>query len=231
MIKFFVTFVYLLVFQSFLFLANVSNISDSDLESNEQVIKTKQQLEKMLFSKRVQQSQAIKDLIAIKKYEQRYKIVKTLFEKLIESTIEARSKLESNAFIPNTLNDSNLEEHQTSLKLILTIVHNCAFMSEVALKLPEISERILKSYNNWKVMIYWCISFSNSTGVLDKNTFQLFHLGAQQLNIIPKEETFFNPYSKINQKSKESSKRIKKDEKKIRKKIKKEPRLSKKLEL
>jgi coiled-coil domain-containing protein, putative len=232
MINLFRFLIYSFVFDLYHFLFNSDYNSTS--YADEFTIRNKEHFEKLLSIKRFEQSQAIKSLISLKKYEQKHDIIKTMYEKLIETSIKARSQIEANAFIPNTLSDSNFKDHQSSLKLILTIVENCGFMSEIVLKLPDVSERLLKNYNHWMVMVHWCIAFSNSTGLLDKNTAQLFHLTAQQLNMIPKEDTFVNPYSKLDENyliNHTYHSKVKQEEKRLIKKHKREPRLSKKTEL
>lgn len=56
------------------------------------------------------------------------------------------------------------------------LLDNTALYSEFQLKMPDVTDRIMKTHNEWMILIKWAIFFSNSTGLFDAKTSTLLNL-------------------------------------------------------
>jgi hypothetical protein len=70
-----------------------------------------------------------------------------------------------------------------------------------------------------------------ASNLIDDKTIEMFDLLAQELDIVPKNDNFINPYKKSDKKVKIETQTNSNSNKKIPKKVKKGPRLSRKTEL
>ncbi|RWS22030.1 coiled-coil domain-containing protein 134-like protein [Leptotrombidium deliense] len=151
---------------------------------------------------------------------------------------ESRALLENSAYVPGDSGDGTpiLPRKQTVLESLSSVLENCALLSDVILRLPMISKRLLFENNKWFVGTHWCISFTNSTGLIDDTTHRLLNLVAQELDIIPKDKNYYNPFDEQRNADSKAKFADFKDEKKTadkqkKRKISKGPKLSKRIEL
>lgn len=141
---------------------------------------------------------------------------------------ESRALIESSYFIPGI---SQFPVDKNVRDALSNILENTALFGEIILRFPDISALVLKTNNNWDILLQWSIAFSNQVRyLLDKSTIKLLHLVSQELNHIERDPNYTNPYRKVQKMNvlddaKESKKRKKKKE------IKKGPRLTSHLEL
>lgn len=190
--------------------------------------------------KRAAQLQAVKSILGMDKYETRHKMVIAVFNKLFEVQQNARAVVENSAYIPGgDESSSSLPNDQPTLEALSSIIENCALLGDIVLRLPEISGNVLKGNQQWMINTQWCISFTNATGLIDEVTDKMFNLVAQELDLIPREEAFHNPYrtsadpfsdipskAKPVQSKQEQPVRVQKKTTEKKKTIKKGPRLS-----
>lgn len=80
------------------------------------------------------------------------------------------------------------------LEGVAKVVENTAFLAEMALYFPDFVGRAFKDQDFWK-LYNWAYEFSQFLSLYDKSTKQMLNIGAQQLNIIPREDDFVNSYS------------------------------------
>lgn len=149
-----------------------------------------------------------------------------MFEKMFEVIHKSREFLEKNTEYkvgdPLPMNNTEIVVN------ILQIIDNCALFANLVLKLPDVSQRLIQKQINWNETYSWCFDFTNRSNLIDEISTKLYKLAAQQLNIIPRESDFINPYEKSSKKVAKKNLTINSNKlKKIQSKIKKGPRMSK----
>lgn len=149
-------------------------------------------------------------------------------EKVFSVIQESRALIESSYFIPGV---SQFPADDKVKDALSNILENTALFSELILRFPEIGSIVLRTNNNWDVLLQWSIAFSNQVQyLLDKSTIKLLHLVSQELDHIERDANYANPYRKTKNKSTEEEMKENKKKKK-KKEIKKGPRLTSHLEL
>ncbi|XP_022906348.1 coiled-coil domain-containing protein 134-like [Onthophagus taurus] len=168
--------------------------------------------------KRAEQLAGVKTLQTFP-YEKQYSMTLLMTEKIFTVIQESRAFIESSSYIPGVSEFPTEEKVRDSLSNIL---ENTALFSEIILRIPQIGSSVLKTNNNWDVLLQWSIAFCNQVRyLLDSSTIKLLHLASQELGHIDKDPNYFNPYA-VKNKNLEEENVIKKKEKK---KIKKGPKL------
>lgn len=192
-------------------------------------IGSKEEFRILLKEKRRQQISAVKTLQSFGRYEQKYKMISNIFNKLFEVEEKAKQAIEDSDYVLG----GRLPDDGQTLEALSQVVENCAFFGDIVLRLPDISHRVLTSSPKYESFYKWCISFSMATDLLDKSTQTMFDLLAQELSLVPRSESYVNPY-KTDKKSKGKavqqnghSETTNQKESKIKKTSKKGPRLSK----
>ena len=164
------------------------------VSSDKQLIKTKEEFRILFKEKRRQQISAVKTLQSFGKYEQKYSMISNIFGKLFEVEEKAKQSIEDSEYVLG----ADLPKEEAVLEALSQIVENCAFFGDIVLRLPDISHRVLRDNHKYESLYKWCISFSMATDLCDKNTQKMFDLLAQELELIPKNESYVNPYKKSN---------------------------------
>lgn len=62
-----------------------------------------------------------------------------------------------------------------SISALSNILENTAFMGDILLRMPDISQPILHS-TDWPVLYAWSLAFANQTQLLDSSTSKLIQL-------------------------------------------------------
>lgn len=198
---------------------NEQPISNENLQKRE--IFEKQEIEffkKLFVRRRNQHDEAVKRILKMESYEKRYKMLSVLTEKVYNLIDTKRQVLEKAKFVPNIL----FPESSDVKDALAGILENSALFGDVVLYFPDIMQRILKHQPMWHSLMKWSFSFvSQMRHLLDKSTFSRLHLAEQELNFIPRNPDYVNPY--WTNPSEEANKKItsKKDKRK------KEPRITK----
>lgn len=182
---------------------------------------------KLFKHQRAEQIEAIKSFKKITGYEKHYEMIRIMSSKIFLVIQENRAVIEASPYIPG-VSEFPLDN---DIKVALSsILENVALFSELVLRFPDITVSLLRVNNTWDVLLQWGIAFSYQVKyLLDNSTIILLRLTSQELNHVPRDPNFVNPYRKANEQNvnvSESPKYVKK--KKI---IKKGPRLSEKFEL
>ncbi|GJQ77412.1 hypothetical protein Trydic_g20811 [Trypoxylus dichotomus] len=181
-------------FKLLIYLFLIKYISSDEIIENSEVA---EQLYKQLFKhKRIEQIEAIKSLKSSLDNEKQYSMIVLMTEKIFGMIQEARASIESSSFIPGISEFPNNDRVRDSLSNIL---ENTALFGEIVLRFPDIAHVVLKTNNNWDVLLQWSIAFSNQVKyLLDKSTIKLLHLVSQELNHIERDPSYINPYRKEN---------------------------------
>lgn len=149
-------------------------------------------------------------------------------EKVFTSIQSSRATIEASSYIPGV---SAFPQEEPIREALSNILENTALFSEIILRFPDIAILVLKTNNNWDVLLQWSVAFSNQVKyLLDKSTVKLLHLVSQELNHIEKEPNYVNPYKKIDNKP-DQEELVQTPKKKKKKEIKKGPRFNTHVEL
>ncbi|XP_071847868.1 coiled-coil domain-containing protein 134-like [Apostichopus japonicus] len=150
-----------------------------------------QTFRKLYLQKRAQHIAAVDSLLETYEYEKTYQMVDLLITRMRTVVGTSRSTLVQKGFEPGMSFPTD-EETKEALSIIM---ENAGLFGDMALKLPEITHACLeKKKSDVANILKWAITYSSDVGFLDEYSTQMFNLASQELNIIPKEPGFFNPY-------------------------------------
>lgn len=186
---------------------------------------------KLFKLRRAEQLEAIKSFKKITKYEKQYSLLTLMAEKVFTTIQSSRATIEASAYIPGV---SPFPEEEPIREALSNILENTALFSEAILRFPDIAVSVLKTNNNWDVLLQWSIAFCNQVKyLLDKSTIKLLHLVSQELNHIEREPIYVNPYRRDYNVEKNEGREEQVESKRRRKKkeIKKGPRFTSHIEL
>ncbi|CAG9761919.1 unnamed protein product [Ceutorhynchus assimilis] len=182
---------------------------------------------KLLKRQRAEQLAAIKSFQKLRNYEKKYQMITLMAEKVFTIMQDSRAKIEASHFIPGVSEfptDDNIRD------ALSNIIENSALFAEIILRLPEISVSVLKTNNNWDILLQWGIAYCYQVKyLLDNSTIKILSLASQELNYVPRDLNYANPYRKNKQESdgneEEPNQLQSKNVKKKKKKLQKGPRL------
>lgn len=179
---------------------------------------------KLLKRQRAEQVAAIKSFQKIQNYEKQYQMINLIAEKVFTIIQDSRAVIEASPFIPGV---SEFPLDDTVRDALSNIIENTALFAEVILRFPDISVTVLKTNNNWDVLLQWGIAYCYQVKyLLDSSTVKVLSLAGQELNHIPRDPDFVNPYRKVREahlRQEEEAEELRKKKKK--KKLKKGPKL------
>ncbi|XP_076273382.1 coiled-coil domain-containing protein 134-like [Rhynchophorus ferrugineus] len=205
--------IFLILFPLFLQLG--SSISESEIA--EKLYK------KLLKRQRAEQLSAIKSFQKISNYEKQYQMITLMAEKVFTIIQDSRAIIESSPFIPG-VSEFPLEDKIRDA--LSNIIENAALFSEIILRFPDISVAVLKTNNNWDILLQWGIAYCYQVKyLLDDSTIKVLSLVSQELNHVPRDPNYVNPYRKSQKSDEETEEEMRKIKRK-KKKLKKGPKLS-----
>lgn len=150
-------------------------------------------------------------------------------EKVFTSIQNSRATIEASSYIPEV---SPFPEEETVKDALSNILENTALFSEIILRFPDIAVSVLKTNNNWDILLQWSIAFCHQVKyLLDKSTIKLLHLVSQELNHVSRDPNYVNPYRKGQKKAEDQEEQSPGQQKRKKKEIKKGPRLTSHVEL
>ncbi|XP_017774008.1 PREDICTED: coiled-coil domain-containing protein 134-like [Nicrophorus vespilloides] len=198
-------------------------LSDSSVDVSNS--KLNEELYVKLFKRqRVEQLEAVKSIRKLSNYDQQYNMILLMADKIFTVILKSRAEIESSGYIPGISDFPNDDNTKDALSNIL---ENTALFSEILLRLPDISISILKTNNNWDMLLQWSIAFAHQVQyLLDESTIKLLHLVSQELNHTEKDPNYVNTYRKVDKINSENMINNAEVKKKRRKKVmKRGPRL------
>ncbi|XP_057313813.1 coiled-coil domain-containing protein 134-like [Hydractinia symbiolongicarpus] len=208
-----------------------SKVYGESKESTKKKSLSRKELYKYGFKvKRGEQVEGIKRILKIGDYSKRYSMVKILLEKLFKVLISAKLKVTEGGYIPG----DEFPDDQEKLDDLGHVFENVAFFGDLLLRCPDITHKLYDKNQEWKIAMNWGVVFSNETDIFTGANAVMLNLVAQELEIIPRDENYVNPYKEANIKAEQRKKqkeeeRLKqqKEESKQKKKVKKRrgPRL------
>lgn len=154
--------------------------------------------QKLFLHQRGFQKEAITSLLQMTPVNQ-YKFVKSMMDEIFKVLEKARNNLTKWGHLP----DDPFPQNEMIRNSVSKILENTALFGDLMLKLPEISHELYDRQNVWNIMMEWCIHFCQESGMFDKLHLKLLDTLNQELELVPQDPKYLNPYRKMN---KESSK-------------------------
>eukprot|EP00794_Sanderia_malayensis_P006849 gene6849-7618_t len=161
-------------------------------------------------------------------YAKQYKMLTMVLEKIFQIVSNSKMIITQSSYVPG----QDFPEKEEELDALAHIAENTAFFGDILLRMPDITHKIYKSKSDWRMLAHWSIGFCNETGLFTGPNEKLLSLVAQELDLVPRDINYVNPYKseyQMRQKfAEEESKKqnSKQKSKKKSKKKKKGPRLS-----
>lgn len=119
-------------------------------------------------------------------------MVMLMAEKVFTVIQESRAILESSLYIPGV---SEFPLDNVVRDSLSNILENTALFSDIILRFPDISVAVLKTNNNWDIILQRSIAFCQQVKyLLDESTIKLLNLVSQELNHIERDPNYVNPY-------------------------------------
>ncbi|XP_035232567.1 coiled-coil domain-containing protein 134-like isoform X2 [Stegodyphus dumicola] len=125
----------------------------------------------IFHEKRLQHKDVIQNLLS-QDYKKQYKIINQTLVKLFEVMGLSKTILEHSGYIPGL----DVPVNNTVSEALGQILDNTALYGDFQLKLPDITDRIMKNHPDWLVLIKWAIGFSNSTELFNESTMHMIDL-------------------------------------------------------
>lgn len=191
---------------------------DADVDDDPELVKYRQ----LFIERRTQHMPALQSLFESYELDKQHKMVAMLLEKMEEMLTQSKLFLNEQQFHAG----SKFPTEQTMKDTLSLILENVAFVSDIALRLPDITHKILKKKKEWKSILQWAFQFVEGTGFYDEQHQMLLHLASQELNFVERRADFVNPYSNLN--SQDMFEMPIPPKKKEKKQIKRGPRVSRK---
>ncbi|XP_063413972.1 coiled-coil domain-containing protein 134-like [Mytilus trossulus] len=148
------------------------------------------------------QLEAVKSLQGFDDNTRKYKLVNVMLQKLFLVLGEARQNLTQWGFVPGT---DPFPENETVREAFSKVVENTAMFGDLVLRLPDVVHGVFDKNTEWNSLIGWCVWFSVESKVFDGGSEKLLNLMSQEINLIPKEDDYINPFTEENQKLKEKA--------------------------
>ncbi|XP_064610209.1 coiled-coil domain-containing protein 134-like [Liolophura sinensis] len=186
---------------------------------------------KVFEQNRAVQLEAVKNMQAYGKYEQRYQLADIVIKQLMKVLAEAKVNVTQWGFVPG---DPYPEETHVR-EAVSKVMENTAMFGDLALRLPDIVHSLYDKNREWQELIAWGVWFCNQTQVFEMSSASamLLNLMSQELNLIERDRLYINPFTEENLKLQEEeiakrldAKKQIKLEKKKKKEKKRGPRMS-----
>ncbi|XP_054263102.1 coiled-coil domain-containing protein 134-like [Macrosteles quadrilineatus] len=127
------------------------------------------------------------------------KMVKTVTKTIFDVMLKSRAVLENSGYTPGV---SEFPESESVKDALSLIIENTALIAEIVLRLPDVTEQVLRSNTDWSSILPWSLTFCKESRLLDSSTSKLFNLVSQELNFTQRGPDYTNPYRKIKQQPK-----------------------------
>lgn len=196
----------------------ISSCIDTGISKESDKEKSSIQIEykKMLNNQRKSHQTAINRIFNLNDYSKKMDMISILSKKIFEM-------LSTNLVNLQKATDEKSKSNQELASFALNVIENTAFVADLALHFPKIFHRVYDKKTNWKNILESSIELTKKSGIVDEETLQLINLMQQELELIPKDPNYVNPY---NQKRKEVDDQKPQPTKKKREKKKRGPGLS-----
>lgn len=148
------------------------------------------------------QLEAVKSLQGFDDNTRKYKLVNVMLQKLFLVLSEAKQNLTQWGFVPGI---DPFPDNETVREAFSKVVENTAMFGDLVLRLPDVVHGLFDKNTEWNALMGWCVWFSAESKVFDGGSEKLLNLMSQEINLIPKEDDYINPFTEENQKLKEQA--------------------------
>ncbi|XP_038056756.1 coiled-coil domain-containing protein 134-like [Patiria miniata] len=148
--------------------------------------------QKLFLQKRSQQHSAIQDIFEKYNYEQQFKLIDLLLDRMQEILAESRKKLSDSRFKPGMPFPVD-QETKEGLSLLL---ENLAFFGDITLRLPDITHSLYSKKKALREVVRWAVTYTEQTGFFDDNHRKLMNLMSQELRLIKRDADYVNPFKR-----------------------------------
>ncbi|CAL1539092.1 unnamed protein product [Lymnaea stagnalis] len=168
---------------------------------------------------RSKQLDAVRSITMLENNQQRHQLVNIMLKQLFLVLSEAKQNLTNAGYLPG----DPFPVDETVKESMSKVLENTAMFGDLVLFMPDIVHSMYDKEKEWQVLLAWCYGFSTQSGVFEGNFEQILKIMAQEVNIIPKEKNFINPFKSItklqsmveNLKKQDPKEKTKKPKKKI----------------
>lgn len=168
---------------------------------------------------RSKQLDAVRSITKLENNQQRHQLVNIMLKQLFLVLSEAKQNLTTAGYLPG----DPFPVDEAVKESMSKVLENTAMFGDLVLFMPDIVHSMYDKEKEWQVLLAWCYGFSTQSGVFEGNFEQILKLMAQEVNIIPKEKNFVNPFKSMaqlqsmvdNLKQKDPKEKVKKPKKKI----------------
>jgi len=183
--------------------------------------------------KRAEQIAGAKRIQKLTDFSKRKKMVEIVLNNLFKVFMKAKQAVIEMGYVPG----EEFPDDPEKLDALGHVLENVALFGDLILRCPDVTRKLYeaKDKGEWRVAMNWGFMFANETGVFEGPHATGLNLAMQELDIIPKEEGYVNPYKEKERRRKEKERleeeqrkvKEEKEEKKKKKKAKKRkgPRL------
>ncbi|CAK5086255.1 unnamed protein product [Meloidogyne enterolobii] len=149
----------------------------------------------LLKIKKREQEAALRTILTKNKDEKQL-MLRQLFVRIFETIKESKQLLFK--YNENEEGDfTKLATDKESREHFARIVENTIFLAGLTLYFPKYALYYVNKDVNFHQIYSWSNNFCSNLTFLDLETKELLNLAAQEIEIIPKSENFFNPYKDI----------------------------------
>ncbi|XP_071786646.1 coiled-coil domain-containing protein 134-like isoform X1 [Asterias amurensis] len=148
--------------------------------------------QKLFHQKRLQQQEATQSILASYDYQQQFKLIDMLFDKMQQILSESRSKLSESSFSPGM----SFPTDETTKEGLSLLLENLAFFGDITLRLPDITHSLYSKKKQLREVLRWAVTYTEETGFFDDIHKKLMNLMSQELRLIKRDSDYINPFKK-----------------------------------
>ncbi|XP_022185989.1 coiled-coil domain-containing protein 134 isoform X2 [Nilaparvata lugens] len=145
--------------------------------------------------RRSEQTIALKTIKKIDNEPKQKKMISAVLDKIFDMVMKNKDTIVKSEFVPGISPFPGIDDEEVR-DALFTLMTNTAFVGDILLQLPELSQPILNSQKEWSSLLQWSIEFANKTNLLDEPTSKLMKLVGQEMNYTVRSENYLNPFKK-----------------------------------
>jgi len=146
---------------------------------------------KLFVTKRVEQLQAVKNILTLDMDRQRGFLDK-ITSKIQEVMMRHRVNMESSGYMPS---DGQKFPDDTMVRESLSLIlENSCLLCDIILRLPDEMHKRLTANKELGIIIKWSVGYVKELSLLDQSTHRLLNLCSQEIGLMAKDSDYHNPY-------------------------------------
>lgn len=149
-------------------------------------------------------------------------LLSTMFTNLFKITLEAKANLTKAGYVAG----DDFPEDTNTKETLSKVFENAFMFADLLLQRPKAVHAVYDEHKDWVETLAWSYHVCSNSGVFNLAEQQYLDLMAKEAGILPKDESFENPYVDDSEKPRKKFEDPKPKEKKKPKKVKRGPKLS-----